>query len=73
MPGSLCKVIRRDGLLFCETHAERLVNKEITEARLGRKIDQPGSLGLFCPETGTMHSDTTASHDAIRESGIELP
>jgi len=71
MPVTLCTITRRNGALFCATHQEPLVSKAVAEARLGRAIDQP-TLGLFCPTSGQMYSDTTAANDVIDESGIEL-
>jgi len=68
-----CRGDWNDGAPICEAHGERLVDRATVEAKLG-KLDQPQISGAFyCPVSGRMLSFATAAHDAIRDSGIELP
>jgi hypothetical protein len=69
----LCTGKWDDGTSFCEVHGERLVDRVTVEAKLGT-LEQPQVAGaLYCPVSGSMMSFVTAAHDAIRDSGIELP
>ncbi len=62
-----------NGTAICQLQGEKLVDRETAENLLG-KIDQPQIGGaLFCPVSGSMMSFDTAAHDAIRDSGMELP
>jgi hypothetical protein len=67
-----CTAIWKDGVPICEFHGERLVDRATVEAKLG-KLDQPMTGNFYCPVSGAMFSFSTAAHDAIRDSGIELP
>lgn len=47
----MCTIIRKNGILFCETHGKELVDRATLESS-GIALENPPLGDLFCPMSG---------------------